>query len=232
MFSQPDIDDLIGRWDYQDIYQNELIDSIGIQMLESFFGDMMLKFNANEEYKAVIFGRPDQGVWTTKNENTLLLRSNEGNIIPVEIISLTPTELVIKLERGEFVMKKTPTAEPIVAVNTALPFETVSATSSEITHRWNLKKKDYNQELSESAEEVAKNIQGSIYMVFNKNGKFESFLLGLKEKGSWKFSPDKKAIYTDIGGKIKIWNIISISETELVLIQGNKPEKWYFQIED
>lgn len=231
LFSQTNFDDLTGRWDYHDIYENELIDSVGIQMLESFFGDMMMKFSQDGSYKAVILGRPDHGIWNAKDDNTLLLRSNEGTVVPIKIISLSPTEFIFKLERGEFIMTKTSNAEPVSAVSTKVPFKTVSATASELVHKWNLKKKDYQEELSGTAEEVAKNIQGSIYIVFNKNGNYESFLLGLKEKGSWKFSRDNKAIYTEINGQIKVWNIISITDKELVLIQGDKPEKWYFHVD-
>lgn len=232
VFSQTNLDYLVGKWVYQDIYENELIDSTSIKMLESFFGDLMLQFNEDESYQAVVMGRPDQGIWTSKGENTLYLRSNEGNITPVEIISLQETEFICKIERGEFIMKKSTNPLPAKTVTADLPYKTVAATTSEISHRWNLKKKDYNKELSESAEEVAKNIQGSIYMNFRKNGRYESQLLGLDEKGSWKFSRGNKSITTSINGQMKIWNIISVSETELVLIQGNKPEKWYFNIAD
>jgi uncharacterized protein YdeI (BOF family) len=48
------------------------------------------------------------------------------------------------------------------------------------------------------------------------------------ESGKWVFGPDNKSIIVTIENQQRIWNIKSISPTNLILISGYTEEEWKF----
>ncbi|MEM6339431.1 MAG: lipocalin family protein [Pseudomonadota bacterium] len=229
LFSQQDLEALVGKWQYQDVYEKEKLDSTSLETLEMFFGEMTISFNENGLYKAFIMGKEDKGKWMAKGENVIELALDKGTIMPMKIIELEAERLVFELQNSAFVMTKLAVGEMEKIIETEPSFETVSATKEQVAKKWYLKSKESSKSVSDKVRKATDELLSGSYMKFSKNGKYKVQIFKIKEKGKWKFGEENKSIITIKDDNKKVWNIISISEKELVLVQGLNEEKWMFE---
>jgi len=228
VFGQQNVNKLIGKWKYQDVYQKEKIDSTGIKMIEMFFGNMTIQFNNDGLYKASIMGKDEQGKWISENNKTITFTSDKGNITKIDLIKLNEDKLIFKMQKSSFVMTKMQESEIDKIIETEITFKTVKATNEQISKKWYLKSKESSKTGSDELKEVANELLKGSYMDLSKTGKYEVQILKIKEKGKWEFGEDNESIVTIKDGNKKVWNIISISEREMILIPGLTNEKWIF----
>lgn len=221
-------DDLIGKWKFHDVYQKEKIDSTGLKMLEMFFGKMTLQFNKNGLYKAEIMGRTEQGQWTLEKDKTITIASDKGHISKLELIDLGADKMSFKMEKSAFIMQKTKEAEMDELVEKEKNFKTVKATTEQIAKKWYLKNKETSEEVSEEMKETVMNMLKGSYLDITPNGKYEIQVLKIKDNGKWEFGQGNESIITMNDDTEKVWNIVAVSENELVLIQGLTNERWTF----
>ncbi len=65
-------------------------------------------------------------------------------------------------------------------------------------------------------------------MNFEKNGKYQLQVFNVMGQGIWKFREGNESLITRKDGKKKVWYINSISDNELILIEGSSKERWIF----
>lgn len=228
VFGQSNSEKLIGKWAFEDIYEKGALDAQTVKMIDMFFSSMTFEFNTDGLYQALIMGIKDEGKWSVEGLNVSLI-SNRGNTVKLEIIELNNDELIVKMQRGSFILSKVKGAEPTVLEAGALPYETVAATKEQASKKWMLVRKELLNDSSEIVKEtIGELLQGS-YLKLEENGDYEVLLFGLKENGTWHFGDENKSIITQGEiGENKL-NIIYISETELTLINGLQKERWVFK---
>lgn len=229
LVGQQNLDALVGKWQYQDIYGKEKLDSSSLEMLEKFFGEMTFSFSEDGLYKAFIMGKEEQGKWSVQEENVIDLASDKGTIMPMKIIQLEEQQLIFELQRSAFVMTKSSVDKVEKIIEKEPPFERVQATPKQIAKKWYLKSKESSRPVSDKVKKATNEILSGSYMKFSKNGKYKVQILKIKEKGKWKFGEKNEAIITTKDNNQKVWNIISVSDKELILIQGLTKEKWVFE---
>ena len=230
VFGQQNENHLIGKWEYQDIYEKEKIDSTGIKMLKMLFSNMTIQFNDDGLYKALIMGKDDQGSWTSEGDKTIALESDKGSITKMELIELNENQLVFSLRKNAFIMSKAEASETDEIVAKEMSFNTVKATNKQVAKKWYLKSKESSRVVSDKVKEATNEVLKGSYMEFSKNGKYEVQILKIKEKGKWEFGEENRSIVTSKDGNKKVWKIIGISDLEMILIQGKSNEKWIFGI--
>lgn len=231
-FGQQNQSKLVGKWEFQDVYQKEKIDSTGLEMIQMFFGNMTFQFNSDNLYKAIIMDKEDQGKWEIQGNETIALSSDNGNTTSLELIELTNEKLIFKLQSGAFIMTKVQEPEMSQIVKTEKAFETVPATKKQVSKKWFLQGKESSKNIPQNIKEAANDLLKGTYLHLFSSGKYQTKILGLKEKGKWKFGDNSESIITMKNGNQKTWNIVSVSETKLVLIQGLSNEKWTFVLEE
>jgi hypothetical protein len=222
---------LIGHWEFVEIADKANADEKSIQMVQMFFGEMTFDFASEGRYKmAGMMGKSETGTWKLEHE-ALLLMSDEGNGNKLEILDLNDSLLTIKVRSSGFVMRKT-SKEAVVqaAETTVLTYDTASA--DQLMGKWMLQKKD-GHTASEEAKEFVNAIIKDSYIDFKANGKCEIFILGVKEKGTWKLNEEGSGVVIAYGNSevTRLWHFIKITSSELVMTQGGDAEKWFFSAE-
>lgn len=228
MFGQLNTGYLAGKWKYKDVYEKEKVDAKGLKMLLMFFGEMTIQFDKNGLYKALIMGKEEQGKWTNETNKTISLASDKGKVTSMEVIELTEGLLTFKLGKSAFIMSKIGSAQNDTIVETQKTFETVKANTKQIAKKWDLVSKESSKDVSDKVKETFNELLQGSYMRFSKKRKYETKILNIKEKGKWKFGEGNESIVTEKDGNKQTWNIISISDNKMVLIQGLSKEKWTF----
>jgi hypothetical protein len=226
--SQENLDKLLGKWSFEDIHEKGKLDPSAVKMVEMFFGSMTFQFNTDGLYQALIIGMEDQGKWSLEGNN-IALASNRGNTVKLEIIKLEGSELVVKMERGSFIMKKLEVTELTVLGETSLPYEAVAATKQQASKKWMLVRKESLNDASEIVKETMSELLKGSFLQLNENGEYEAAIFNLKESGEWRFGEENKSIITKGESGENTWNIIQISDTELILIKGTMKERWVFE---
>ena len=222
---------LSGKWKFHELHEKEKMDSAGIKMLLMFFGSMSLQFDQDGLYKAFMMGKDEQGNWAIKDKETITLSSDKGRSNEITVLDLTNERLTFKLRRSAFVMEKVTESNHEKLVQTTAKLPAVTASKEAICKKWYLKKKETAKKHSEEITEAAQDLLSGTYLKFQENGKYQMMILKMKEKGKWNFGQEKKSIVTSKKDSKQVWNIISISDTELVLVQGLSEEKWIFNSE-
>ncbi len=227
-FAQIDPGLLIGKWNYKDIYEKEKLEAESIKMLEMFFKDLSFQFDKSGAYKMTLMGGAEQGEWEAKDDITLALTSDKGQVTEMQVVNLTDDELSVKLEKGAFVLEKAKTkAKKIVKEKPKL--KTVSATKSQVAQKWYLDKRESDKKLSKEVLETSQALLKGSFIQFKSNGKYKTKVLKLKEKGTWSFGENNTSIVTKKDKQQQIWNIVKVSDDELILVQGKDKQKWIFK---
>lgn len=68
-------------------------------------------------------------------------------------------------------------------------------------------------------EMPAEKVTGS-YFFFNEDGTFSAMILGVAEAGTWNLGPQNKNIHMFVLGYKNVWNILSYSDSELIMQKG------------
>lgn len=218
--------EITGAWSFQNVYEQEKLDSTSVKMLDMLFGNMTLAFNSEGNYQASILGEVDKGSWNLQ-ESALILKSNTGDTHNFKVIELSEDLLTLKLSKGTMVFKKTGAAPEIMGASDISEEKNVKITSGDIAKKWFLKRKESPGKSQAQIDMLSSMIAGA-YFDFREDRTFEVHIMNMTETGNWKLGEDKSSVITMKDGSSKEWNIHSISENELVLYPGNSEEKWIF----
>ena len=221
-------DSLVGKWKYLDVYNKQKYDTASLKIAKEYFGAMTLYFKANNHYKAFVMNNIDEGNWSL-NESTSKVRltSYKGHSNESQIIGLEKDKLILTMGEGTFVLTRTDIT-PFDNVEQPLPdIKTVAATKSQISKKWFLQRREAPGRTEAQVNFASKLIKGA-YAHFKQNGDYEAQSLKITESGKWVFGPDRKSIIVTIENQQRIWNIKSITPTQLVLISGYTEEIWKF----
>lgn len=230
--AQVNMDNLLGKWEYQEIYKKEKLDSSQVAMLTELFSSMSLQFDQDGLFRAIIMGNSEEGRWVSEKKNTITLTSNNGNIHELHIVELTDDQFTFKFRENTLVMNKLPEGESMLIVDPLVTFTPVAATKEQIAKKWHLESRESFSDKSEEIKEAAEALMEGAYLELKKNGKFEIFILGVKEKGKWELGENETSIITTSAEGKKVWNIVGITDSEIVLVKGNSQEKWFFLAEE
>lgn len=231
-YGQNALDDLIGTWKYQDLYEKEKIDSAGAKMLAMVFGSMTLQFDDTNLYRASVMGRDEEGKWMYEGDESIKLISDKGNVSEVQIIELNKDQLILEMQKKKLIMTKLQESEGDRIIAKEEVLETVKITKAQLARKWYLKSRDSSKNLSDNVSASVSQLLKGSYMNFSSNGKFEAEILNIKEKGKWEFGEGNEIMVTMKNGQGKIWNVIRISEKQLILVPGKSAEKWIFGISE
>jgi len=224
---------LHGKWKYAGIYEPEQMDSTGRRMVEKMFADMFIYLKPNKHYKASVLGKPEEGQWSFDSSiRKILLLSDGGQINSLEVIHVSETQLTIKMsKKGGLILSKTPPTAEDEAETAPKAIKTVAATRDQLAKKWFLKRREKPGLTPEQVGMMADYMgKGSFYEFF-KTGEYHLQIFKIEEKGRWEMGPGNTSVIITREGNKKTWNIHRISEKELVLIPGNKDEKWVFSTE-
>lgn len=226
--AQSTTDSLIGKWKFYDIYNKEGLDTATLRIVREYFAEMTLYFKYNKHYKTFLMNRNEEGIWNL-NEATKKIRLilNQGAVYELDIIDLKSNQLIINMGEGSFVLTRT-TINESDNVEQAIPkIKTVRVTASQISKKWFLKRREVPGRSEAQMKMVSRLIKGA-YAHFKIDGGYEAQSLTVTENGTWVFGPDNRSIIVSIANQQRIWNIKSVSSTELVLISGFTDEIWKF----
>jgi hypothetical protein len=220
---------LVGKWKFLDVCQAELKDSNNIKMTRKFFGDMTIYFKQNNHYKTTVTGMVEEGNWAMEETtHKITLTANKGTVNQIGIVTITKDSMVIFMrdQKPPFMLLKRTAVESSDTAEEALPKPVLAGvTLSQVSKRWWVKRVERPGMAEESIKMLSDFVKGS-YLEFKANGEYASVAFDITDRGNWTFGPDKNSVIVSSGNLKKIWNIKSISETELVLIKGNTREIW------
>lgn len=221
--------DLAGKWEYKEIYDKSAFDSQGLQMAEMMLQGMSLYLKSDGTYKATMMGKNDAGTWNLK-EDRLTLSSNNGDEIPVTILESGKDEMAIEFVKFKLKMVRAMVTEEDKEPVKAFNIQTVKAEKDQIAKKWYLQTKE-NPEKTPQQQKLSDELVKGTWFDFKGNGKYEVSILGIKENGTWEFEEGNTSIVTRKGEYKKVWKIVKVSETELVLVKGQSEERWIFTTE-
>lgn len=221
-------DSLIGKWKYVDVFNKQRYDTATLKIANEYFGSMTLYFKANNHYKAFVMNNIDEGIWSL-NEATSKVRltSYKGHSNESQILGLNADKLILTMGEGSFIMARTNITESDNVEQPLPNIKTVRATKSQISKKWFLTRREVPGRSEAQLKMASKLIKGA-YAYFKSNGEYEAQSLKVTESGKWAFGPDNKSIIVTIENQQRIWNIKSISSTQLILISGYTDEIWKF----
>lgn len=221
--------EIIGAWSFQNVHEQEKLDSTSLKMLDMLFGNMTLAFNSEGNYRATMMGEVDKGSWNLQ-ESALILRSNSGETHNFELVNLSKDQLTLKLSKGTMVFKKTGEAPEIKGVSDLSEKKFLKIVPGDISKKWYLKRKESPGKSQSQIDMLSSMIAGA-YFDFREDRTFEVHIMNMTETGNWKLGDNESSVITMKDGSSKEWNIHSISENELVLYPGKSEEKWIFATE-
>lgn len=100
-------DKVQGKWEYEDVYEKEKLDSVGVKLAQTFFSGMTLNLKSDGTYEFLIMGKTEVGKWAlSKDQKKITLTNGKGEKNDVTIVNVSDTSMVIKLVKGTFIMKK------------------------------------------------------------------------------------------------------------------------------
>lgn len=221
-------DSLIGKWKFYDVYDKKGLDSPTLKLVKEYFGEMTLYFKFNNHYKTFVMNKYEEGMWKL-NEATKKVRLilNKGSVYDLEIIDLKNDMLTITMGEGSFVLTRAPISESDNVEQPLPKLKTVKVNKKQICKKWYLKRREVPGRSEEQVNMVSKLIKGA-YAHFKDTGAYEAQSLTVTESGNWEFGPDNRSLIVTIGSQQRIWNIKSITATDLVLISGYSDEIWKF----
>lgn len=218
-----------GKWVYEDVLNKENMDSIGLKMAAAFFKDMYMIFQEDGAFAQQMLGKPATGRWNlTEQGEAIRIDGDKGDWFTMKIYQLTEEELHINFgsKQGAFLMKKADLNPEDKVTPMPINPNRMSATKEQLCKQWYLISTD-SPEWDEQKRAIAQSLaKGNTYL-FNSNGKHKSFVLKVDMDAKWELGPENKSIITkdlesDAG---VIWNILEISEHELIVTKGNSKQR-------
>lgn len=232
LFAQINQDQLVGRWEFYKVYEEEKLDSVGLKMAVAFFGETYFEFNQDGMCRIFVMNKLDNGTYQIlegDNGAYVELTSSKGEVAAMNILASNGDTMAIEFARAKMILVKSASetvGEIIIEESTVVP---VSATMDQMAKKWMIQSEIVNEEREDLAELANDLIEGS-YIHLKKNGKYDLEVIGIKEKGTWEFGEDNETIVTMADDMKQIWTIVSISEHELIMMQGNG-RTWKFVTE-
>lgn len=225
-FGQDIPKDLIGKWKFKGVPNQEELDEQGLKMMKMFFSEMTFQFNSDSQYKAFMMGSEEQGNYIVKEGLSILLNSSKGHVVPIKIENLSPTEMTLILDGRPMIMSKLPIEKMEALSPKEPPYPIIAVTKEQITKKWYLKEKEIKNKENEFTKKAMAELLPGSYLHFKKKGAYHANYVGIKGSGTWQLKKENKVIQVTIDDQSVIWQIVSITDTELVLIKGLSPEKW------
>lgn len=223
LFAQINKEQLVGKWEFHQIYEQEKLDSVGLKMALAFFGETYFEFNEDNLCQVFIMNKLDNGTYQIlegEDGAYVELTTSKGEVGTMNIIESYGDTMAIEFARAKMILIKSTDAEPSEIVVEETMVVGVSATMEQMAKKWMI----HSEIVSESSPEMAALandlVEGS-YIDLKQNGKYHLLVIGIKEKGTWTFGENNTTIVTAADDMKQIWTIISISETELIMVQGN-----------
>lgn len=229
-FSQ-NAESFAAKWVFDDINEKEKLDSVGIGMMMMFFSESTLYLGEDGNFKGQIMGNADEGTWDYEKGKIILNSEKKGmaDEMPAQIIE--GDKLLIDFGKAGIIFKKGEISEEDLQKSEVKEFETVAASLEQVSKRWYMVKRvdvEPDPNVSDEIRELAQQILGGSSIEFKSNGKYQVRVGNMDEKGKWEFSEDKNAIVTKKDGNKKTWKVLSVSETELVLLNMSVNEIWTY----
>lgn len=100
---------------------------------------------------------------------------------------------------------------------------TVAATTAQLSGKWSITKVLNPKKIELPSDKVS----GS-YFIFGDDGKYTAMIMGVEEKGDWKFGPENRSVHLFVEGMKTVWYIREIDETSLVMQKGVRGNTVYF----
>lgn len=100
---------------------------------------------------------------------------------------------------------------------------TIAATPAQLSGKWRIEKVLNPKKVELPPDKVA----GS-YFIFGDDGKYTAMIMGVEEKGDWKFGPENRSVQLFVEGMKTVWYIREIDETTLVMQKGVRGNTVYF----
>ena len=100
---------IVGKWAFEDGTESSKakMDSMGLEMLPKFFGDMTIEFKEDGQYSFFFMNSTDVGTWESNKKGKVIeLKSDRGEEIKLEVKELDGNKMEMKMPKGEFVMKR------------------------------------------------------------------------------------------------------------------------------
>ncbi len=221
-------DSIIGKWKYQEVYKKDGLDSLSISMFKEMFGDVSFYFKKNMHYKLFMMGSIEEGTWEYNPlKNKIILASNKGNGTSLKILNLTNNTLAISIGEPNFILRRTPATAEDEIEEPIKKIATVSATLAQLSKKWYFKKREVPNKTEAQIKVMSDLAKGSFYF-FKPSYEYDAQVFKLTESGKWFFGAENKSIIIGDADKTKVWNIKSISSTELILVKGNSEDVWIF----
>ncbi|HYV95252.1 MAG TPA: hypothetical protein VE978_25985 [Chitinophagales bacterium] len=242
-------DSLIGYWKFvdfkmdsteygltRDSFQLDMSDWVEKMMRKEFEGAIYY-FEKNKHYTLKWngwingTGKVEEGTWefnkaTQKIKFTVTVTdgivSHKGDVYE-EDTKLSDDTLILRNDSSQMMFKKT----KISIVEDIPTLVLACASKEEIAKKWYVIKRELPNVSEEQIKLESDQAKGS-YISIKYDGVFETELLKIKEEGNWFFGFCNSSIILRVKGSKKIWdnvwNIKSINETELVLINDETKE--------
>lgn len=224
-------EEITGKWKFDSPIENEKIDEESMKMLIELFGSTFIDLRADGSYELFMMGRSDQGEWSY-NEKAMAIEMSSaagGEAQELIVLDLEGDLLTVKMGSGGMIMKRE-ASDGLASSENAISvseMEPIAATTEQVCKRWYLK----SSEAQGADEEKVKSVSAYLidfYFEFKKNGKYTFSKIAFKEKGKWEFGPENKQIKTSYDGNEKVMDIYSVSDDELVIMDCETKEKWFF----
>jgi hypothetical protein len=216
--------DIIGKWVYADIADKSKMDEEGLQMAQAIFKDFSLNFRPDQTMTLKIMGKEDGGTYAFKDDATITVDGQKGNILTFKISKLSQDELTIALdEAGPFIMKRGQvTADDAVKPVASEP--KVSATMAQISGKWQI----VDMEKDVRSDKFNELLKGA-FLELNKDGTFAMSIMGMDEAGKWQFRDGNTSLQMETVNGVSNWNILAVSSNDLVMRKGTTGAKVTFK---
>lgn len=224
---------IIGKWKFIQLVDSVKRDDRHKYEVEMWYGKMTLYFKSNKHYKAFVMATNEEGIWDY-NEKTkkITLTSNKGIVSQIEVAELSSNKLTIRIGEPTFILEKTaPNAEDDIEKSIIIS-EPISITKKQISKKWAFKNCEEDSDSTTVLALALNDGMKGTYYHFDENGNYDALLSMDKVIGKWTFGKDNKSIilttHNDKYGS-NIWDIKSISDTELVLMKAKDADGLSFR---
>lgn len=239
-------DQLTQYWIFDTIVDQTMkVDELA--MINGMFKKSSIHLREDGSQTSALMGTVDIGTWDVSDDGKrLILVSANGNSDEVEIIQLDDNYMSIRVD-NKFTMKFKKASKEEKEVHHSeiedkvtekleqkAEFEKMSddfikVSTNQVAKKWMMDGRDPKPGSSPESAELAKLLMAGSYLHLKPNGKFKLKVLGIKEKGSWNLENGDTQVVTKVNDGENIWNVVSVSNTELVLAKNNDPRRWYFK---
>ena len=221
--------DVTGKWKMKSIVNDGKMDSAAMVSVKEMMKDFFLHLKENKKYKSNFLNNIEEGTWTYEpNTSKLELTSTRGKGEKFKLKLLTSETALYSIggEDAMILMRDSVKKEDLIE-KPAVNLTFVSITEKQLCKKWYLKKRVVPGQ-SEDVVKRASDLMKGAFIHFKTDKTFKVEILKISESGKWKLSNGNKTITLSADNESKISNVISISETELVVVGGDSQEIWTY----